>query len=132
MFKKVTQQIILSLAFIAFLADSSFIQLTAWATMLPSRYLESGSLSDAVESTFSGDEPCPLCRLAKETQEQEHEEEPTVWKSPPLVKIVHSSDSTEFFVPLTLFLDSSYRPKNEVHPARSERPNAPPPKSLFV
>jgi len=50
---------------------STSIQLIAWATMIPTQVVNTESVTQAVENTFSGDYPCPLCRAAAEQRHQE-------------------------------------------------------------
>ncbi len=44
------------------------IQSTAWAGMLITYSIQKGSVAQAVAETFDGEHPCPLCQLAKKTE----------------------------------------------------------------
>lgn len=55
--------------------DLALLQGLAWVGMLLERAPEKG-LAQAVESTFSGDEPCDLCRAIKKTKDAESASEP--------------------------------------------------------
>lgn len=44
------------------------IQSTAWAGMLITYSMQKGSVVQAVAETFDGEHPCPLCQLAKKTE----------------------------------------------------------------
>ena len=43
---------------------SVIVQVLGWTTMVPTKLLESGSVTQAIEETFSGNYPCKMCRLA--------------------------------------------------------------------
>lgn len=43
---------------------TTVIQVVAWATMIPTQLAKTGSVSQAVENTFSGDHACPMCEIA--------------------------------------------------------------------
>ena len=45
------------------------IQTTAWVSMLVQYSMETGSVVQAVADTFDGEHGCPLCALAKKTQQ---------------------------------------------------------------
>lgn len=46
------------------------IQSAAWAGMLVSYSVQKGSVVQAVQDTFDGAHPCPLCKLAQKTTEK--------------------------------------------------------------
>jgi hypothetical protein len=52
------------LVLILMIGHSAGVQFIGWAGMLVSRTADRG-WSAAVESTFSGDEPCALCKISK-------------------------------------------------------------------
>lgn len=45
------------------------IQTTAWVSMLVQYSVETGSVVQAVADTFDGEHGCPMCALAKKTQQ---------------------------------------------------------------
>jgi hypothetical protein len=47
------------------------IQSAAWAGMLVSYSMQSGSVAQAVSETFDGEHPCALCKLAQQEAEKE-------------------------------------------------------------
>jgi len=47
------------------------IQSAAWAGMLVSYSLKSGSVVQAVSETFDGEHPCELCKLAQQQADKE-------------------------------------------------------------
>ncbi len=51
------------------------LQGIAWTQMLIS-YASEGTLAEAVEKTFDGEHPCPLCKKVQEGQQQ-HEDDST-------------------------------------------------------
>lgn len=52
--------------------DRVAVQTYAWATMLHDRAPEIG-FTEALDSTFSGEEPCEICNaIAEVTQEEQH------------------------------------------------------------
>lgn len=42
-----------------------FIQAIGWVTMIPDQYEKTGSISTAVDNTFSGNYPCEFCKAAQ-------------------------------------------------------------------
>ena len=44
----------------------TLVQVVGWATMIPTELSKTGSITQAIEKTFSGDHPCQLCFLAEE------------------------------------------------------------------
>lgn len=55
--------------------DVAMLQVVAWTGMVVSRTAERG-LTAAVESTFDGAEPCPLCKAVKAVKQSEQEQQP--------------------------------------------------------
>jgi hypothetical protein len=50
--------------------DVAMLQIVAWTGMIVTRTAERG-IAAAVESTFDGDEPCPLCKAVKAVTQSE-------------------------------------------------------------
>lgn len=57
--------------------DLSLLQAFAWSTMLADRAPERG-LVEALESTFSGDEPCEMCEALAEPEPTQEPSAPPV------------------------------------------------------
>lgn len=55
--------------------DVAMLQVVAWTGMIVSRTAESG-VAAAVESTFDGEHPCPLCTALKKVTPPGHEQQP--------------------------------------------------------
>ncbi len=55
-------------------AHLGLLQMTAWSSMLLSRAPDQG-IEQAIESTFSGEEPCCLCKVVAEQSEQPEPDE---------------------------------------------------------
>lgn len=53
--------------------DVAMLQVVAWTGMLVTRTAERG-VAAAVESTFEGDEPCPLCKAVKAVQQSDQKD----------------------------------------------------------
>ena len=66
--------------------DRSLVQAFAWSTMLADRAPERG-LAEAIESTFSGEEPCEMCRALAES-ESEPAQEPVAPHVEEIVKLL--------------------------------------------
>ena len=117
----------------ALLADSSIIQLTAWATMIPTRIIERGSVAEAVESTFSGKAPCPLCLIA-EKKTQKDPESPARVPSDSLKKLslktLPEELKSEWQVVIISSIVSMVEWRNAA-PDRSYAPEVPPPRGLL-
>ncbi len=54
---------------------SSLVQIVAWATMIPDQLDKTGNIVAAIENTFDGNHPCPMCKLAAELRPAEQEPE---------------------------------------------------------
>ncbi len=58
------------------------LQSAAWAGMIVD-YSQQGSLAEAIESTFDGDHPCPLCLKIREgRQEEQKQDKKLPWVKP--------------------------------------------------
>jgi hypothetical protein len=70
---------ILTLACALYLGGAHWmvLQVTAWTGMLVSRAPERG-LIEAVETTFSGEQPCNLCAAVQEGQKEERQQQPLI------------------------------------------------------
>lgn len=62
---------------------SHIFQIVGWATMVPAKFSESGSLRQAVEETFGGQHPCEMCHLAARLNAADQPQEPTPTKPNP-------------------------------------------------
>ena len=134
MMRRLCNIFISGILLLAIAADSSFIQLVAWSTMLPARIIEKGSLAKGVESTFGGDEPCPLCSLAEQKSESENAIDPSQLKEreklePKITgrKHLEALQPRELLTSLT-YLRESHLPA--IH--RVDTPELPPPISCYT
>ncbi|GAA5496962.1 hypothetical protein SAMN02745181_0082 [Rubritalea squalenifaciens DSM 18772] len=55
---------------------TTIVQVVGWATMIPTQLAKTGSVEKAVENTFSGKYPCPMCELAAIKREMENNAPP--------------------------------------------------------
>lgn len=55
---------------------TTIVQVIGWATMIPTQLAKTGSVEQAVENTFSGEYPCPMCKLAAMKREMENNAPP--------------------------------------------------------
>ena len=107
----------------------ALLQTVAWTTMV-NDFSRTGSLSMAVEKTFDGRHPCPLCKKIAVARSAEE-------KTPATVKV---EKKTEVFVavgssevPAPICLPLVYGPPLFVfHPERSDAPPVPVPISVLV
>ena len=107
----------------------ALLQTVAWTTMV-NDFSRTGSLSMAVEKTFDGRHPCPLCKKIAVARSAEE-------KAPATVKV---EKKTEVFVavgssevPAPICLPLVYGPPLFVfHPERSDAPPVPVPISVLV
>ena len=53
---------------------TGLVQCCAWASMIESRSLQT-TLAEAVQSTFDGEHPCPICLAVKKTSSDQREKE---------------------------------------------------------
>jgi hypothetical protein len=102
------------------------LQSVAWTTMLANN-LKSGSISQAVERTFDGRHPCPLCKAVAAGKRSESKSEFT-----PELKRLEYPPAPERFV---LIAPIKFRLMPEPHffsDALTEEPPTPPPRSFFA
>ena len=87
------------------------LQGVAWATMVHD-FSRTGSLTEAVEKTFDGQHPCPLCKKIASARGQEERQEGS--KSPSSVKVEKKADpylfADSWLVPLPLTGTMVYGP----------------------
>ncbi|MGB0991875.1 MAG: hypothetical protein ACPG32_05340 [Akkermansiaceae bacterium] len=108
------------------------VQSWAWASMLWDRSPEMG-LSEAVDSTFSGEQPCPLCCAVQEERQGQQERDsqaPTTESRHVLKHLVPVTDcSCRLPTPI-----SKFSPIEVVlilpQTSRADRPPSPPPRFL--
>jgi hypothetical protein len=75
------------------------LQVTAWSGMMVTRTVEVG-VSEALETTFSGESPCALCMAVKAGQEQENSSTPQPTKDSGKLKLEATlSGGTTAFMP---------------------------------
>ena len=77
------RMLLLTLAVISCGLGPTLVQLVGWATMIPTELSKTGSFSQAIENTFSGEHPCQFCALAEELTAAEAE--PTEQTPDPVV-----------------------------------------------
>ena len=111
---------------------TSMLQVLAWATMIPTQLVETGSVAQAVEKTFSGDYPCAMCELAavKARAEKKSESQPLApgpkdEKQAPLVLFPSSCPRTTVYPPREILL--SCREAVTAPVSFSVLPETPPP-----
>ena len=51
------------------------IQLIGWLYMIPNYALQSGSITQGLEETFSGKKPCCFCKIASDMSNEESKQE---------------------------------------------------------
>ena len=77
----------------------ALLQGVAWATMIRD-YSRTGSLTQAVEKTFDGKHPCPLCK--KIAAQRTHEEKaPVTVKAEKKAEVFVNSTSPELPIPVS-------------------------------
>lgn len=99
----------------------------AWVTMVQDRATERG-VSEALESTFSGAEPCSLCEMIQE-QRQEQKQQVPVLETDPLGK--YCPIARERAIKITPHI-GNYVTRVKAHRfraiSRSDAPAIPPPR----
>jgi hypothetical protein len=102
------------------------LQSVAWTTML-AQNLRNTSLSEAVERTFDGEHPCPLCKnIAKGKQAEKKSEFPLALKKFELSLAQHNFTLT---LPWRFYL---VRAGDAVHHTLTHAPPVPPPRSFLA
>jgi phage FluMu protein Com len=100
-------------------------QSIAWAQMLR-EYSRNATVAEAVEKTFSGEAPCPMCKtIAKEKQKEE--------KAPATVKVEKKGEiflfASDDLLPARPEWDFCYTPDNAFQvPVRFDSPPRPVPR----
>lgn len=102
------------------------LQSLAWTTML-AKNLQSASLSQALEETFDGKHPCPLCKAVAAGKDAEKKSDFTL----ELRKLEYPPVPARFvLIAPTHF--QLLRLANFFAEALTQKPPVPPPRSLFV
>lgn len=105
------------------------IQSAAWAGMLVSYSLQNGSVTQAVADTFDGAHPCPLCHLAKKTENTSSDDKQAP-KAEGKVKLHLIAEATPPFV-IDVLPPPVYFPAAEARPCViRQTPDTPPPRVL--
>lgn len=111
------------------------IQVIGWATMIPTQLAQTGSLNQAVENTFSGEHPCPMCKLAEAKQKAEQKPTPHTPENTKSENKLTACISIPV-LPVKIFPPA---PSHFIHPevmllllSHSSRPACPPPDSFVV
>ena len=103
------------------------LQSVAWTTMFAAN-LSCDSLTEAVNKTFDGEHPCPLCCAIKAGKKSEQKSETT---APELKKFEYVNESPRFvFAAPTVF--TLLGSLAEFPVSFSFTPPVPPPRELFV
>lgn len=123
--------VVLTLVF-SLSVGTSVLQMVAWATMIPTQLVETGSVQEAVQKTFSGDFPCAMCELAalKAETEKKNDSQPLApnsqdGKQAPLVLFSAPSPRTIVCPPREMLTIRQI--KTTVPASFSEAPETPPP-----
>ena len=107
----------------------ALLQTVAWTTMV-NEFSRTGSLSMAVEKTFDGRHPCPLCKKIAKARSTE-EKTPATVKAEKKAEVFVAASGSE--VPAPICLPLVYGPPLFVfHPERSDAPPVPVPISVLV
>ena len=105
----------------------ALLQTVAWTTMVNDFY-RTGSLSMAVEKTFDGRHPCPLCQKITKARSAE-EKAPATVKAEKKAEVFVASNSSE--VPSPICRPFAYGPHPFVSfPEHSDAPPVPVPRDL--
>lgn len=108
------------------------LQCVAWATMLPSYYFQTESVSTAVSMTFDGDHPCTLCKTVDQAiqsnAEQNAPEKASLSRAPLglLTLLVTSTESLQIqspFLKRHALIETAWRGSR-----RTQSPQTPPPR----
>jgi hypothetical protein len=86
--------------------DSGVLQVVAWTGMLVSRAPEQG-IAAAVESTFDGEHPCPLCVAIKKSESKEPDETPLTENILAKLKLKDVTGFSNTIVPSPLGLETA-------------------------
>jgi hypothetical protein len=77
----------------------AFLQGVAWATMVRD-FSRTGTMTAAVEKTFDGKHPCPLCKKIASARAHE-EKDPVTVKAEKKAEVFVNSTSTELPIPVS-------------------------------
>lgn len=122
------RRVLLGLLTLAFIGMANLhlpvLQVFAWAGMIIS-YSRDVPLADAIEMTFDGDHPCPLCCAIKKEQTQPRQE--LTASSAPERPVLYLESSVGWRPFLRIFHDAVAR--CGFLSAHAERPPVPPPRT---
>lgn len=122
---RVAQRAVVVLACLTLGMHWTVLQGVAWTGMFLAN-LNQGTVTEAVEKTFDGEHPCPLCLAVKEGQKKEKDDsKPLAAKSVKKFEAVLVAETRLVAPPAQIrsfpWLVSSFE-------GRSERPSMPPPR----
>ena len=103
------------------------LQSAAWVGMFVS-YSHEGTISQALEKTFDGEHPCPLCHLVQEGSTQEKQNSPV--KQTPVKKLDLAVETLVTFVPRPAPPIAEWELEHIRPSARAVEPVTPPPRRL--
>jgi len=104
------------------------IQGVAWTQMLV-HYASETSLMEAVEKTFDGQHPCPLCEAVRDDRETEHkQEENSSQKGKKLHAVLVSFPA----LPLPSADDGSFPGQHSMEMPGFRQPEMPPPRRVMA
>jgi hypothetical protein len=122
------RRVLLGLLTLAFIGMANLhlplLQVCAWTGMIIS-YSRDVPLAEAIEMTFDGDHPCPLCCAIKKEQTQPRQE--LVAQSAPERTLLYVESAFVWRQSLQIFHDAV--PRCGFPSAHAERPPVPPPRT---
>ena len=107
-------------------AHMMLVQGWAWGTMLQDRAPERG-MSGALDSTFSGAEPCPMCCAVQEERHEEQEEAPVPEANPTVKWIPAVVAECKLCIPGVLYYQARYHEPAWILSVKNYDPEVPPP-----
>lgn len=102
------------------------LQSAAWVGMIVS-YSHEGTISQALEKTFDGEHPCPLCHLVQEGSSQEKQSAPE--KQSSVKKLDMALERRVTFCMPTSPPIAEWEPERVIVVARTNEPVKPPPRA---
>jgi hypothetical protein len=103
------------------------LQVAAWVGMLFS-YSQKVELAEAVEMTFNGENPCPMCTAIKQAQTQASDHDESL-QAETATRLLLFYETAFVVAPFFKGHDLAATPDPTAH-IRAERPEVPPPRVL--
>ncbi len=127
-YKSRTFKIVASIALLQ-LTIAPGIQFIGWLYMIPTYALESGSIKQGLQDTFSGEKPCCFCKVASELNDDSPEQDQRIAKEEKPKKFPNLTKVKFVINTSAIYHTDSYQLSISMNESFIETP---PPQSLYI